>query len=248
MSDTGNEHELMSIEKPFIPKYLQNSPLDIHNRTAENPILLPSKWNFAARAKGVSVERNQLGIEYIGTGMAAAIRSDHPIPKEAGIFYYEVDVIDSGPRSLIGIGFGRRSSYLNRQPGWDHSTIGYHGDDGLVFLETGIRGNAYGPLYFSGDTIGCCLNYYDQTVFYTKNGINLGIASTRIFAGKLYPMVGMRNRFACLEVNFGARPFKYNIEYHAKTIFDKANVRSRNKSVFEEVSYAMSDLGISDQF
>ncbi|CAG8544251.1 13042_t:CDS:2 [Acaulospora morrowiae] len=245
MSGTGNKHESIPIEKPFIPKYLQNSPLDIYNRTAENPILLPSRWNFADRWKCVSVEGNQLGIGYIGTGMAAAIRSDHPIPKEAGIFYYEVDVIDSGPMNLIGIGIGRKASYINRQTGWEQSTIGYHGDDGLVFLEIGIGGNPYGPLYCSGDTIGCCLNYYDRTVSYTKNGINLGIASTRIFDGEMYPMVGMRNRFACLEVNFGARPFMYNIEYHAKTIFDRVKVHSRDKTVFEEVSFAMSELGIS---
>ncbi|CAG8730719.1 12169_t:CDS:2, partial [Acaulospora morrowiae] len=98
MSGTDNKHESIPIEKPFIPKYLQNSSLDIYNRTAEKPILLPSRWNFADRGEGVSVERNQLGIGYIGTGMLAAIRSDHPIIRETGIFYYEVDIIDSGPR------------------------------------------------------------------------------------------------------------------------------------------------------
>ncbi|CAG8721804.1 12345_t:CDS:2, partial [Acaulospora morrowiae] len=112
--------------------YLQNSPLDIYNRTAEKPILLPSRWNFADRGEGVSVERNQLGIGY---------RSDHPIIRETGIFYYEVDIIDSGPR--------RKTGYLNRQPGMDHKTIGYQGDDGFVFLEAGLGGNPYGPLYCS---------------------------------------------------------------------------------------------------
>ncbi|CAG8721544.1 4593_t:CDS:2, partial [Acaulospora morrowiae] len=213
MNDTD---DAIPIEKPFIPKYLQNSPLDIYNRTAESPILLPSKWNLTDHGRGMWVMENQLGIEYIGFGLAAAIRSDHPIPQEAGIYYFEVDIIDSGQRSLIGVGFAGKKVGVNIQPGWRSSSIGYHGDDGLVFSERSFRGNVYGPLYCSGDTIGCCLNYYDDTVFYTKNGINLGIASNRIFTGDMYPMVGMRNLSAQAEVNFGSRPFKFDIEYYAK--------------------------------
>ncbi|CAG8600193.1 13002_t:CDS:1, partial [Acaulospora morrowiae] len=47
--------------------------------------------------------------------------------------------------------------------GWDHLTIGYHSDYGLVFLEIGIGGNPYGLLNCLDDTIGYCLNYYDDT-------------------------------------------------------------------------------------
>ena len=29
------------------------------------------------------------------------------------------------------------------------------------------------PLFTTSDTIGCCLNFMNGTIFYTKNGVNL---------------------------------------------------------------------------
>ena len=57
--------------------------------------------------------------------------------------------------------------------GWENNSWGYHGDDGKFFHCSG-SGVPYGPLFTTGDTIGCCLNFMNNTVFYTKNGVNLG--------------------------------------------------------------------------
>ena len=56
--------------------------------------------------------------------------------------------------------------------GWENDSWGYHGDDG--HLHCSGSGKPYGPSFTTGDTIGCCLNYMNNTVFYTKNGVNLG--------------------------------------------------------------------------
>ena len=57
--------------------------------------------------------------------------------------------------------------------GWDNDSWGYHGNDGNFFHKT-ESGKPYGPLFMTSDTIGCCLNFKNNTVFYTKNGVNLG--------------------------------------------------------------------------
>ena len=49
---------------------------------------------------------------------------------------------------------------------------GYHGNDG--YFHYSEKKEWYGPLFTTGDTIGCCLNFINGTVFYTKNGVNLG--------------------------------------------------------------------------
>lgn len=59
--------------------------------------------------------------------------------------------------------------------GWDKQSYGYHGDDGNSFSSSG-HGQSYGPTFTTGDIIGCCVNFVDNTCFYTKNGIDLGIA------------------------------------------------------------------------
>ena len=49
---------------------------------------------------------------------------------------------------------------------WGYRNDGYFQSEGCDKL--------YGPLFTTGDTIGCCLNFTNNTVFYTKNGVNLG--------------------------------------------------------------------------
>ena len=48
---------------------------------------------------------------------AASVRADHPIPAQAGVYYFEVEVISRGQKGYIGIGFSTRSVHLARLPG-----------------------------------------------------------------------------------------------------------------------------------
>ena len=55
-----------------------------------------------------------------------------------------------GPRWLrAGIGFAASEVELNRLPGWDAHSYGYHGDDGNAFKGSG-KGYAYGPTFTTG--------------------------------------------------------------------------------------------------
>ncbi len=56
--------------------------------------------------------------------------------------------------------------------GWENVSWGYHGDDGNFFYSDKLE--PYGPVFTADDTIGCCLNFTNNTVFYTKNGVHLG--------------------------------------------------------------------------
>jgi len=57
--------------------------------------------------------------------------------------------------------------------GRENNSWGYHGDDGKFFCNS-ESGKPYGPLFATGDTIGCCFNFISNMVFYTKNGVHLG--------------------------------------------------------------------------
>ena len=53
----------------------------------------------------------------------------------------------------------------------------------------------------------------DMTVFYTKNGVNLGIAFRDIKNDYLYyPAIGLRTPGEVVEANFGQKKFKFDIE------------------------------------
>ncbi|CAG8649205.1 1592_t:CDS:2 [Funneliformis caledonium] len=97
---------------------------------------------------------------------------------------------------------------LNRMPGWEHDSWGYHGDDGKIFNCSCGIGIQYGPMFTTGDIIGCCLNLKNNMIFYTKNGVQLGIAFQDL-KDFLYPCVGMFSQDGFIEVNFGHKKFKY---------------------------------------
>src|SRR4051812_48269627 len=51
---------------PFIPPYLRNTPLDIYNKTAKDPIFLPTQWNLNDSSIYIEVMDNGLGLRCIG--------------------------------------------------------------------------------------------------------------------------------------------------------------------------------------
>ncbi|CAL8292675.1 unnamed protein product [Boreogadus saida] len=110
----------------------------------------------------------------------------------------------------MGIGLSAQGVNMNRLPGWDKHSYGYHGDDGHSFCSSGT-GQPYGPTFTTGDVIGCCVNLINNTCFYTKNGISLGVAFTDL-PPNLYPTVGLQTPGEIVDANFGQQPFVFDIE------------------------------------
>lgn len=114
---------------------------------------------------------------------------------------------------LIGVGFCTRKVILNRLPGWEPESWGYHGDDGNSFCCMGT-GKPYGPQFTTNDTIGCGVNFRTGTAFFTKNGVDQGIAFRDIKSPKLYPAVGMKRPGEHIRVNFGQERFIFDIDHY----------------------------------
>ena len=59
----------------------------------------------------------------------------------------------------MGIGLADGKVNMNRLPGWEDKSYGYHGDDGHSFCSSG-NGQPYGPTFTTGDVIGKALFSY----------------------------------------------------------------------------------------
>lgn len=166
----------------------------------------------------LNVDSGVLRINYAGgeNSEDAIVRANNPIPSQCEMFYFEVDIINNEKNGIIAIGFCEQSVELNKLPGCGNNSWGYHSDDGNFFDSSEVE-EPYGPEFKTGDTIGCCLNFRNHTVFYTKNGVNLGIAfrdlkdKNDLEKGSYYPCIGMRSDCGpiSIEVNFGNKKFKY---------------------------------------
>jgi hypothetical protein len=125
--------------------------------------------------------------DYVGI-----VRSNVPIPEGIKFFYFEIRVENEGDdgyvsimslKSIsdekydrrIGIGLFPVDQKLRGMPGWCNGSYGYHGDDGSVYsFRLEGRGESYGPTFGKNDVIGCGWNSAAGTIFFTKNGKDLG--------------------------------------------------------------------------
>jgi len=139
-----------------------------------------------------------------------------------GLYYFEVKIVSKGRDGYMGIGLSAFGVNMNRLPGWDKHSYGYHGDDGHSFCSSGT-GQPYGPTFTTGDVIGCGVNLLDSTCFYTKNGHHLGVAFSELPAN-LYPTVGLQTPGEIVDANFGQQPFIFDIEDLMKEIRAKTRL------------------------
>jgi hypothetical protein len=138
---------------------------------------LPSRWSEEDKWNGLEVLGDGSEVRFAGVckiaDEAASIRTDHPMPMECGLYYYEVTILSRCKEGLIGIGFSGKKTPLNRLPGWEAESWAYHGDDGYSFA-CSANGKGYGPKFETHDVIGCGINFRTGHAFFTKNGVHLG--------------------------------------------------------------------------
>lgn len=181
---------------------------------------LPRSWSPKDKYNYIGLSNGNLRVHYKGHGKthkdAASVRAKYPIPASCGLYYFEVKIVSKGRDGYMGIGLSAQGVNMNRLPGWDKHSYGYHGDDGHSFCSSGT-GVPYGPTFTTGDVIGCGVNLIDNTCFYTKNGHNLGIAFTDL-PNNLYPTVGLQTPGEVIDANFGQDPFVYDVEEALKDL------------------------------
>ncbi|KAI0474507.1 concanavalin A-like lectin/glucanase domain-containing protein [Xylaria cf. heliscus] len=183
--------------------------------------LLPSRWNKDDKVGALEVSANGLEVKCnpaLRTTREqdheiSGIRADHPMPSQAGIYYFEVTLLSKrrDETTTVCVGFVAKNTSLARPPGWEQDSWGYHGDDGDIYAGGNV-GKKYKDTTFSaGDVIGCGVNFRTGQAFFTKNGVNLGPAF-RDIKGKLYPVVGIKKAGELIRVNFGQSPFVFKID------------------------------------
>ncbi|KAL3422462.1 SPRY domain-containing protein [Phlyctema vagabunda] len=213
---------------------------------------LPLKWNTHDKSGGLEVMGDGYEVKFTGPKStsdrdheACAIRADHPMPPQCGIYYFEVTIVSrKREESSIGIGFSGKNVPLSRLPGWEPDSWAYHGDDGCSFC-CQSSGKSYGPPFTAGDIIGCGVNFRTGSAFFTKNGDHLGTAF-RDIKGKLFPSVGMKKSGEHIRVNFGQSPFVFDIDGMMSVFFSMADNQDPGRTSFENtprlVTWAIPDL------
>ena len=115
----------------------------------------------------------------------------------------------------VSVGLATRAFPLRtKQVGWDRHSIGFHGDDGVLYHRSGMGVRRLGPRFGAGDTVGCGVDLQLGLVFFTLNDMYLGLAfriGPAALPFQLYPTVGIDSHQQ-LSLNFGMQPFRFDVD------------------------------------
>ncbi|KAI5668041.1 hypothetical protein M9H77_17894 [Catharanthus roseus] len=165
------------------------------------------------------------------------VQANKPAPSKRLIYYFEIFVKNAGAKGQMSIGFTAPGFKMRRQPGWEANSYGYHGDDGLLYRGHG-KGEAFGPTYTTGDTVGGGINYATQEFFFTKNGSVVG-AVYKDVKGPLFPTVAVHSQNEEVTVNFGKDPFKFDIKKFEAEERKKQEMTVDNICIPQNASYGI---------
>ena len=139
-------------------------------------------------------------------GVASA---SHPIPSTCNLYYYEVKILNDGKTKEIEIGIAMKE-WPWENVGYYHG-IGYRGNDGKLYVNSDC-GKEYGLAFGKNDVIGCGINLQTKDVFFTRNGMIIGLTNEHFDDTKNWlPAVSLHAKNAKVEFNFGNEPFMFDI-------------------------------------
>uniref|UniRef100_A0A060T2J0 ARAD1C28996p n=1 Tax=Blastobotrys adeninivorans TaxID=409370 RepID=A0A060T2J0_BLAAD len=171
-----------------------------------------------------------------------ALRANHSVPPLCGVYYFEIHIEAMGTEDLLGIGLCDAEAMLTKMPGLEKHSWGYHSDDGRIITCQGTA-KSYGPKFGAGDVIGCGVDFHKNCVFYTKNGLPLGVAFQDVSDSTLYPNVGLKTG-QIIRANFGGEEFRFDIEKYIRD--EKAKVMEEVKARQSKPPQALGDQDPAD--
>ncbi|KAI6691263.1 hypothetical protein NL676_028091 [Syzygium grande] len=196
----------------------EESPTELNTINSSGGFLVMSTDKLSVKYTSVNLHGHDVGV----------VQANRPAPVRRLAYYFEIYVKDAGAKGQIGIGFTSENFKMRRQPGWEPNSCGYHGDDGFLYRGQG-KGEAFGPTYTSGDIVGAGINYATQEFFFTKNKAVVGTVY-KDMKGPLFPTVSVHSQNEEINVNFGQKPFAFDIKAY------EAQERMRQQATVEKIS------------
>ncbi|PRP75707.1 ran-binding protein 10-like [Planoprotostelium fungivorum] len=229
------EEDILSLFKGLVsPKDVQDMSLKKNKKEAKTT----QKKEWSMNRKGQSIQLESVSKEnvlrathYGGDGDISVVQAEHPLDtSSAEVSYFEITIERESEKgeekteNVIYVGRVRDSEDSFTE---SISSCGYS-SDGKLWTGSGslgMAGKLYGQPFSDGDVVGCGLIPTTGSIFYTLNGLFMGVAA-RINPGApyaMYPSVSFQGP-GRVRLNYGQRKFHFNVEkptYRSHIVADR---------------------------
>ena len=153
----------------------------------------------------LEVRKNGREVFYSSGDEVAVVKADKPILRQ-GQFYFEVCIEKTGQNSIISVGICTTSHPLDRLPGYEPTSFGYHGNDGNIYCESGNPAFCPKKNFQKGSRVGVLLDFTKSTLTFSRNKKDVQMIQLQPHQmdQDFYPSVGFRSPGAV--VRFSNRP------------------------------------------
>ena len=243
MSESNGNSRRRNVEDQDLGLYFLEACRGREMKEEEEEEEAPRELNTINSSGGfVVVSTDKLSVKYTSVNLhghdVGVIQANKPAPTKRLMYYFEIHVKDAGVKGQIAIGFTCETFKMRRQPGWEANSCGYHGDDGLLYRGHCKGGEPFGPTYTSGDVVGAGINYAAQEFFFTKNGQVVG-SVYKDMKGPLFPTIAVHSQNEEVHVNFGQKPFTFDLKEFETQERMKQQLKIEEISVPPNVSYGI---------
>ncbi|KAI1712882.1 SPRY domain-containing protein [Ditylenchus destructor] len=171
----------------------------------------PTHLDMDKKSTQLTLSDNNLVAKFeAGEIKKLCLRSNVPIPRSAGIYYFEVSILDmDGRNARVGIGFAERHSSRYSLPGEQFDSYGLGTDgDFMCHGRTKIIEKVA-----KLTTLGCGIDFKYGRIYFTKNKRIIEKSIGIPMDYELFAAVGIAGHLK-VEVNFGQSPFKCKIDVY----------------------------------
>ncbi|GAM21242.1 hypothetical protein SAMD00019534_044170 [Acytostelium subglobosum LB1] len=128
--------------------------------------------------------------------------------------YFEITLIAAGVDQNVFIGYST-SCETNDKKQVLKSAVSYHGGDGGMYPNP-VMGKEISDPWECNDTAGCGIDFINKHIFFTKNGVLIGKTTPSLSINRLYATIGTISYGDKFSINFGNRPFEFDLVQHQK--------------------------------
>ncbi|KAJ3438741.1 ran-binding protein m [Anaeramoeba flamelloides] len=136
--------------------------------------------------------------------------TDRPFKSNLPVGYFEVTTVGKMKCNIsVGLIELTKSDRQPQKPGQSSHSYGFLPKNGLIVYSSKAQEYCT-PNLTSGDVIGVCIDFEQHHIFFTRNGVHLGVAFQKVY-GRLYPILGNPTSYEKVTLNLKG-PFCFDID------------------------------------